>query len=81
MTWSTEPSRQRAATRTHAGGTFEIVPEMDAALDQADVVYPKSWGVYDLMKARQNAASQSEVEENQQACLARNQGAPGLDLR
>lgn len=26
------------------GGSFEITPDMDAAFEDADVVYPKSWG-------------------------------------
>jgi ornithine carbamoyltransferase len=63
------------AARTNAaksGGKFEIVDDMDAAFRDADVVYPKSWGVYDLMLARQLAKSKEEVAENQRACLASN---------
>jgi ornithine carbamoyltransferase len=45
---------------------------MDAAFRDADVVYPKSWGVYDLMLARQQATSKEEVAENQRACLETN---------
>ena len=55
-----------------SGGKFEIVESMDAAFQDADVVYPKSWGVYDLMLARQNATTEAEIEENQAACLAMN---------
>jgi ornithine carbamoyltransferase len=63
------------AARTNAakyGGRFEIVDDMDAAFDGADVVYPKSWGVYDLMLARQQAKTKEEVAENQRECLAVN---------
>ncbi len=31
-----------------SGGTFEIVNNMDEAFQDADVVYPKSWGVESL---------------------------------
>ena len=56
-----------------SGGTFEIVDDMDAALADADIVYPKSWGVHDLMLARQEATSAEEIADNQRACLARNE--------
>ncbi len=55
-----------------SSGKFEIVDDMDAAFADADVVYPKSWGVYDLMLARQDAKTQAEIDENQRACLAKN---------
>ena len=48
-----------------SGGTFEIVDDMDAALADADIVYPKSWGVYDLMLARQEATDAEEIADNQ----------------
>ncbi len=38
-----------------SGGSFEIVGSMDAAFAGADVVYPKSWGPYDLMLDRVEA--------------------------
>ena len=47
-----------AAARTHAdesGGSFEVVHSMDAAFRDADVVYAKSWGPYDLMLERVEA--------------------------
>ncbi len=55
-----------------SGGKFEMVDDMDAAFADADIVYPKSWGVYDLMLARQDAKTQAEIDENQRACLAKN---------
>ena len=55
-----------------SGGKFEIVDDMDAAFADADIVYPKSWGVYDLMLARQDAKTKEEIDENQRACLAKN---------
>ena len=60
------------ANAAESGGRFDIVDDMDAAFEDADIVYPKSWGVHDLMLARQQANSQAEIEENQRACLARN---------
>jgi ornithine carbamoyltransferase len=55
-----------------SGGSFEIVDDMDAAFEGADIVYPKSWGVMDLMQARLAAETQAEIDENERACLARN---------
>ena len=48
---------------------FEVVDNMDAAFAEADIVYPKSWGSYDLMLERQGLSSQQELEENERACL------------
>lgn len=31
-----------------SGGSFEIVDDMDAAFEGADIVYPKSWGIEEL---------------------------------
>ena len=64
-----ESARANAAA---SGGSFEIVDDMDAAFADADIVYPKSWGAYDLMLARQDATTQAEVDENQRACLDMN---------
>ena len=60
------------ANAAESGGKFEIVEDMDAAFADADIVYPKSWGVYDLMLARQAAETQQEIDDNQRACLASN---------
>jgi len=38
-----------------SGGSFEIVGSMDEAFRDADAVYPKSWGPYDLMLERVDA--------------------------
>ena len=67
--------RTVAGAKQHAAasrGRFEIVDDLDAAFENADIVYPKSWGVYDLMLARQAAKTEAEIDDNQQACLARN---------
>jgi ornithine carbamoyltransferase len=55
-----------------SGGRFEIVDDMDAAFHEADIVYPKSWGVYDLMLERLQAKTKEEIAKNQAACLAIN---------
>ncbi len=38
-----------------SGGSFEVTHDMDAAFAGADIVYPKSWGPYDLMLERVEA--------------------------
>ena len=60
------------ANAAESGGKFEMVEDIDAAFADADIVYPKSWGVYDLMLARQDAKTPAEIDENQRACLAQN---------
>jgi ornithine carbamoyltransferase len=64
-----QAARDNAA---RSGGSFEIVHDMDAAFENADIVYPKSWGIYELMLTRQHAKTPEEVAENQRACLAQN---------
>jgi len=46
---------QQAAANASGGGSFRVVDDMDAAFTGADVVYPKSWGAYDLMTERVEA--------------------------
>jgi ornithine carbamoyltransferase len=60
------------ANAAASGGSFEVVEEMEAALEDADIVYPKSWGVYDLMLQRQGLTTDQEIDDNQRACLAMN---------
>jgi ornithine carbamoyltransferase len=38
-----------------AGGSFQVTGNMDEAFRGADIVYPKSWGPYDLMLERVEA--------------------------
>ena len=38
-----------------SGGSFEIVNDMDAAFEGANVVYPKSWGIEELFSRPQEA--------------------------
>lgn len=51
-----------------SGGSFRVVHDMDQAFDGAHVVYPKSWGPYDLMMDRVQAnragdrAAMSDIE-------------------
>jgi knotted carbamoyltransferase YgeW len=51
-----------------SGGSFRVTSSMDDAFEGADVVYPKSWGPYDLMLERVQAnrakdkAAMSDIE-------------------
>ena len=49
---SIEAAQANAAA---SGGSFTVTHDMDAAFAGADVVYPKSWGPYDLMLERVEA--------------------------
>lgn len=44
-----------------SGGSFSVTHDMDAAFEEADVVYPKSWGPLALMHARVEAARDAEA--------------------
>lgn len=43
---------EQAARNAAGGGSFRVVHDMDEAFTGAEVVYPKSWGAYDLMLER-----------------------------
>lgn len=43
-----EPLRLARENAARAGGTFEVVDNMEDAFADADIVYPKSWGVESL---------------------------------
>ncbi|MBV9282829.1 MAG: ornithine carbamoyltransferase [Chloroflexi bacterium] len=42
-----------------SGGSFEIVHDMDAAFENADIVYPKSWGIEELFSRPEEALAVS----------------------
>ena len=67
--------RTLAAARKNAeaaGTKFEVVQDMDAACERADIVYPKSWGPYDLMLKRRDARSEESMRVVEEECLALN---------
>lgn len=64
-----ESARKNAS---EAGVKFEIVDDMDEAFAGADIVYPKSWGAYDLMLQRRDARTDEEMKRIEKECLAKN---------
>jgi len=52
-----------AANAAAGGGSFQVVGDMDDAFRGADVVYPKSWGAYDLMLERVGANASGDRAE------------------
>ena len=71
----TEATMAAAADNAAGGGSFRVVDDMDEAFRDADVVYPKSWGAYDLMAERvgANAAGDTgELARIEQRALDRN---------
>lgn len=64
-----EDARRNAAA---AGTKFEVVDDMDAAFENADVVYPKSWGAFDLMSERLDLKTQDQLRRNEEECLKLN---------
>jgi ornithine carbamoyltransferase len=58
-----------------SGGSFRTVSSMDEAFEGADVVYPKSWGPYDLMLSRvdaNRACDTKRMGEIEKVALERN---------
>ena len=67
-----EAARSQSAA---SGGSFAITSSMDEAFDGADVVYPKSWGPFDLMTERVAANRARDVAglaAIERRCLERN---------
>jgi knotted carbamoyltransferase YgeW len=58
-----------------SGGSFQRVHSMEAAFDGADIVYPKSWAPYAVMKKRVpllRAGDQAGLKDLEKECLANN---------
>ncbi|MBX7245355.1 MAG: ornithine carbamoyltransferase [Candidatus Sumerlaeaceae bacterium] len=55
-----------------AGTKFELTDDMDAAFEGADILYPKSWGAFDLMSQRLELKTQKQLADNEAACLELN---------
>lgn len=50
-----EPMRMARENAKEAGVKFEVVDSMDAAFENADIVYPKSWGIESLFHKPEQA--------------------------
>ncbi|MCP3937496.1 MAG: knotted carbamoyltransferase YgeW [Actinomycetia bacterium] len=64
-----------AESNAGGGGSFRVVDDMDEAFQDADIVYPKSWGAYDLMLERVDAnaaGDKAEMANIEQKALERN---------
>lgn len=55
-----EPLKIAKENATKAGVTFEIVDSMEAAFENADIVYPKSWGIESLFHHPEEALAISK---------------------
>lgn len=64
------------ASSAQSGGSFEQVRTMDEAFDGADIVYPKSWGPYDLMLERAGAGGE-QMKDIERRALQRNRAHMG----
>lgn len=68
-----EPTMESARSNAKEAGTkFAVTDDMDAAFEGADIVYPKSWGAYDLMHERLDLKTQDQLRANEEACLKLN---------
>jgi ornithine carbamoyltransferase len=66
------PMEYARANAKEAGVKFEVVDSMDEAFADADIVYPKSWGAYDLMLQKRDATSHAQIDSIEQDCLKLN---------
>ncbi|MCB0549551.1 MAG: knotted carbamoyltransferase YgeW [Phaeodactylibacter sp.] len=58
-----------------SGGSFEITHSMDAAFQEADIVYPKSWAPFQVMEQRTELLRQADkpaLKELERQCLLQN---------
>ncbi|MFH1419101.1 MAG: ornithine carbamoyltransferase [Planctomycetota bacterium] len=60
------------ANAKEAGTRFNVVDNMDDAFQNADIVYPKSWGPYDLMLQRRDATGEARMHQIEEQCLSLN---------
>ncbi len=70
-----EATSAAATQAAAASGTFRIIDDMDEAFRDAEVVYPKSWGAFDLMTERADAHGSGDagaVADIERRALARN---------
>ena len=65
----TKTARENAKA---AGTKFEVVDSMDDAFKNADIVYPKSWGPYDLMLHRRDAKNDADMKTIEEQMLSMN---------
>ncbi|MGI9644073.1 MAG: hypothetical protein ACR2O6_02030 [Ilumatobacteraceae bacterium] len=59
----TPETMEAAADNAASGGSLRVVDDMDEAFAGADIVYPKSWGAYDLMLDRVGANAVGDTAE------------------
>ena len=60
---------------TASGGSLAVGHSMEAAFSGADIVYPKSWAPFDVMRQRVpllHAGDQAGLKDLEKACLANN---------
>lgn len=58
-----------------SGGSFHVTNSMDEAFENADIVYPKSWAPYEVMKQRTallRGGRAKELDALERECLANN---------
>jgi len=58
-----------------SGGSFRIINSMEEAFQQAEIVYPKSWAPFHMMKRRTELVqknNQSALKELEKECLTHN---------
>jgi knotted carbamoyltransferase YgeW len=58
-----------------SGGAFSVVDSMDAAFEDADIVYPKSWAPYTVMEKRTELLRANDglgLKALEEECLAHN---------
>ena len=70
-----DPMAWAADGATESGGSFTVTDDMDAAFEDAEAVYPKSWGPQALMLERVDANRRGDVaamRDIEQRALAQN---------
>lgn len=70
-----EVIEQASTQSAQSGGSFEVVNSMEAAFENADIVYPKSWAPFHVMQRRTVLLNQNDkpgLKELEKECLENN---------
>jgi ornithine carbamoyltransferase len=67
-----DPVEDAEANAEKHGTEFEITDNMEEAFQDADIVYPKSWGAIDLMREKAHSDDEEEIQKIEEKCLEMN---------
>lgn len=67
-----DPLEDAHSNAEQSGANFEVTNSMETAFEDADIVYPKSWGAIDLMAEKQDLDDPDEIQKVEDKLLDMN---------